>query len=127
MEQAGALLQSLAGHGFNDGNKRTAFTATLYFLMCCGFWTDVGVLSQWENDATKELVLIAAQERQLREQGKLVAALTPASIGEALGDILRASRSRPAIRRARLRSGEFTYILSLLPSMNASDEQKQGG
>jgi death-on-curing protein len=42
-EQAGALMQSLAGnHAFIDGNKRVAFAATAVFLRMNGYRLDVG-------------------------------------------------------------------------------------
>ncbi len=42
-EEAAALMESLGNnHGFLDGNKRIAFTATDVFLRCNGFYIDVG-------------------------------------------------------------------------------------
>jgi death-on-curing protein len=42
-EEAAALMESLANnHGFLDGNKRIAFTATDVFLRRNGFYIDVG-------------------------------------------------------------------------------------
>jgi len=42
-EQAGALMQSLAGnHAFIDGNKRVAFAATAVFLRMNGYVLEVG-------------------------------------------------------------------------------------
>jgi death-on-curing protein len=42
-EQAGALMQSLAGnHAFIDGNERVAFAATAVFLRMNGYVLDVG-------------------------------------------------------------------------------------
>ena len=41
-EEAVALMESLGNnHGFLDGNKRIAFTATDVFLRRNGFWIDV--------------------------------------------------------------------------------------
>jgi death-on-curing protein len=42
-EEAAALMESLGiNHGFIDGNKRIAFTATDVFLRSNGFYIDVG-------------------------------------------------------------------------------------
>ena len=42
-EEAAALMESLGNnHGFLDGNKRIAFTATDVFLRRNGFYIDVG-------------------------------------------------------------------------------------
>jgi len=41
-EEAAALMESLGNnHGFNDGNKRIAFTATDVFLRLNGFYLEV--------------------------------------------------------------------------------------
>ena len=48
-EEAAALMESLGNnHGFLDGNKRIAFTATDVFLRRNGFYIEVDALAGYE-------------------------------------------------------------------------------
>lgn len=48
-EEAAALMESLGNnHGFRDGNKRIAFTATDVFLRRNGFYIEVEALEGYE-------------------------------------------------------------------------------
>lgn len=47
--EAAALMESLANdHGFPDGNKQIAFTATDVFLRRNGLYIEVGALAEYE-------------------------------------------------------------------------------
>jgi death on curing protein len=79
-EEAAALMESLANnHGFIDGNKRIAFTATDVFLRHNGFYLEVegidghafidGSIAQHEFRFAQILVWIREHLRPMSEEG----------------------------------------------------------
>jgi Fic/DOC family protein len=114
LDQAGALLQSLAqNHAFEDGNKRTAIVSCLYFLDRCGYWKNIAFLTQYEAEMLEELTLMVATERLQRTGGTLSGPLEATDIGKALHDILGPSRNRK-LRPARRLSGLFRHIQEII-------------
>ena len=70
LDQAAALFQSLVqNHAFEDGNKRTALTACLFFLERCGYWRGVGLLTAKEAEELEALTLLIANEKTLWSGG----------------------------------------------------------
>lgn len=75
-EKAAALFHSLIkSHPFMDGTKRTAFTATLYFLGNCGYL----IPPQLPLEEVVEFCVALAEENLRRAQGENI---TPRTIPE---------------------------------------------
>ena len=114
LEQAAALLKSLAqNHAFEDGNKRTAITACLFFLYRCGYWTHgEGLLTAKEAQGLEQLTLKAAQENLLLQTGELQTSIEIPELANGLDAILKSSRNRRP-RKSRRLSQAFRGILTL--------------
>lgn len=116
LEQAAALFESpVLNHAFEDGNKRTALVACLYFLDRCGYWRDVAYLSDKEAHELEKLTLLLANERRLVQEGTLDDPLDISAIAAELERILRPSKNRRP-RPSRLLSGAFRRIGDLFQS-----------
>ena len=113
LEQAAALFESLIkNHVFDDGNKRTAITACLFFLDRCGYWSNSAFLSDKERIALEALTLKIANENALLQGGTAVTALGVSGIANELGKILQASKHR-RFRLTRLLSNTFRPLSNL--------------
>lgn len=115
IEQAAALYESLVqNHAFEDGNKRTAITACLYFLYRCGYWDHgEGLLTDKEAQELEQLTLMVAQENILLQTGTLPARLEIPDLARAIDDILGSSRHRRP-RLSRRISGAFRSLFKLV-------------
>ncbi len=110
LEQAAALFESLVlNHAFEDGNKRTALVACLYFLDRCGYWRNVAYISDKEAHELEDLTLLLANERRLMQEGSLDSLLDISAIAAELDRILGPSKNRRP-RPNRLLSGAFRRI-----------------
>ncbi len=113
LEQAAALFESLVmNHVFDDGNKRTAITACLFFLDRCGYWRNSPFLSDKERTELEALTLRIANENALLQNGTLDAPLGVPGVANELSRILQASKRR-RIRISRLLSRAFRPISNL--------------
>lgn len=101
-------------HVFEDGNKRTASTSTLFFLERCGYWEYGLLLTEKESREFEHLTVLIAGERGYLEQGILPHPISIEEIAEALDDILGAARRRKP-RPARLLAGLFRTMPDLFP------------
>ncbi|HEX5547401.1 MAG TPA: Fic family protein [Ktedonobacterales bacterium] len=116
LEQAAALLESLVlNHAFEDGNKRTALAACLYFLDRCTYWRNIAYLSDNEAHKLEELTLLLANERRLVQEGMLKSLPDIPAIAVRLDQILGSSRNRRP-RPSRLLSGTYRRISDLFRS-----------
>lgn len=122
LDQAAALFQSLVqNHAFEDGNKRTALTACLFFLERCGYWRGVGLLTAKEAEELEALTLLIANEKTLWSGGTSIRTLQVGDIAQAIDNILGPSRNRRA-RPARLLRGILHRIGGLLMAADGPTE-----
>jgi len=105
--QAAALLKAVAQyHAFNDANKRTAYTTTLYFLRVCGYRPRETLLSRREMDDLEQFILWVSREHEDREAGAPAQPYEIPALAAKLDSILGPSQRRRG-RLARLRSGAY--------------------
>jgi death on curing protein len=84
-EKAGALFHSLVkSHPFMDGTKRTAFTATLYFLASCGN----PIPEKLPMNEVIEFCVSIAEENLRQSRGETIAPRTVNEIAEWLRKLL---------------------------------------
>ncbi len=108
--QATVLFKSVVQyHPFVDATKRTAFTATLYFLWNCGYWPRMVLLSRQELDRLEQLVLWVSREREDREASAPAEPYEIPNVARRLNQILGPSRRRRG-RLTRLRSHRFRHF-----------------